>query len=627
MEPAAPAASEAAPGPGPSGAPMGGRNIVIFSDGTGQRGGVFFDEARTNIYKLYRAARSAPDTAIPPERQLAFYDPGLGTQPEGGSFTGPWRTIYNYVSRATGLGLTHNIIDCYAAIIRLWRPGDRIFLFGFSRGAYTVRCLAAALCYCGIPTRMGPGEEMKYDEASSHKLASEAVKSVYQHVSSPRDMQFFEQRKALAARYRERHACAEGPDSFPFFIGVFDTVAALANYGSLAVLAALYAVLVAAICTIAGVFGADRTSWAFGLIFASLCVAGAAYVYTHLKFAFGLPGFHWWETVHLTTFRQKFYDQSLDDRVGYARHAISIDERRADFKRVRWNEPYEVRRDRMERFEQLWFAGDHADIGGGYPENESRLSDIALQWMVEAASKCLGDQGLLVDASVLQLHGAADGMQHDETRTLLFRLAGKSDRDPVPDAPLHPTVVTRFHLPGVLQYDVVAPYRPEALRDHHCFPHAYDNIPLPHQTCRQRIMASLKAWRHTHHDHPLRDRLYLRLKEAFMDRIVSCLALLVLVVALASGIAVLGFQVAGWLQSGAWPRVPLESVLGFIRHAGAGWAGLQKVYDWVLALPLSLVLVIAGFVMFWIGGALSARLYRRAAKAQAKLVTPSQCHP
>ena len=84
-------------------------------------------------------------------------------------------------------------------------------------------------------------------------------------------------------------------------------------------------------------------------------------------------------------------------------------------------------------------------------------------------------------------------MQHDETRNLLFRLAGKSDRDPLPEATLHPIVIERFRHPGgVLQYDVVAPYRPEALRGHHDFPGAYDNIPLPRQTCAQRIRA---AWR------------------------------------------------------------------------------------------------------------------------------------
>jgi uncharacterized protein (DUF2235 family) len=198
-----------------------GRNIVIFSDGTGQRGGVFFDEARTNVYKLYRASRSGPDSSIPPEKQLAFYDPGLGTQSGGdGFFTRTWRTLYNYISQATGLGITHNIIDCYAAIIQLWRLGDRIFFFGFSRGAYTVRCLAAALCYCGIPSRDRPGHPLKRDDASARKLATRAVKSVYQHVSSQRDMQFFGQRKALAQWYREQHACADGPDTVPFFIGV-----------------------------------------------------------------------------------------------------------------------------------------------------------------------------------------------------------------------------------------------------------------------------------------------------------------------------------------------------------------------------------------------------------------------
>jgi uncharacterized protein (DUF2235 family) len=108
---------------------VAGRNIVIFSDGTGQRGGVYFDEARTNIYKLYRAARCGPDSSVPPERQLAFYDPGLGTQTVGTDIlTSLGRTIYNYVSQATGLAITHNIIDCYAAIIELIDSRDEVRL-------------------------------------------------------------------------------------------------------------------------------------------------------------------------------------------------------------------------------------------------------------------------------------------------------------------------------------------------------------------------------------------------------------------------------------------------------------------------------------------------------------------
>ena len=44
-----------------------------------------------------------------------------------------------------GAGLTQKIVDCYVAIIGAWEPNDRIYLFGFSRGAYTVRCLAHVL--------------------------------------------------------------------------------------------------------------------------------------------------------------------------------------------------------------------------------------------------------------------------------------------------------------------------------------------------------------------------------------------------------------------------------------------------------------------------------------------------
>jgi uncharacterized protein (DUF2235 family) len=114
------------------------KNIIIFSDGTGQAGGINFDEARTNVYKLYRACRVGPDTRIDPSEQVAFYDPGLGSAADGGHFKVGWlRTFYNLMSMATGLGITANIIDCYAAIIRLYEKDDRIFLIGFSRGAYT----------------------------------------------------------------------------------------------------------------------------------------------------------------------------------------------------------------------------------------------------------------------------------------------------------------------------------------------------------------------------------------------------------------------------------------------------------------------------------------------------------
>jgi uncharacterized protein (DUF2235 family) len=607
-----------------------GRNIVILSDGTGQRGGVYFDEARTNVYKLFRACRSAPDSCVSPEQQLAFYDPGLGTLPEGGgTLSRVWRRFYNLVSQATGLGITRNIIDCYAALIELWQPGDRIFLFGFSRGAYTVRCLGTALCLCGIPTQRANGKPLKRDPASAKALAAIAVKTVYQHVSSPRDEQFVGQRRALAAKFRSRYQSSSDDSAYPFFIGVFDTVAALTNYGSLGLLAGIYAVGWLALSSgLAWLFGESVAHWAAWLLFDTFCLAVAAYVYTHLKFSFSLRDYHWWETVHLTTFRQRFYDQELNERVKYARHAISIDERRADFARVRWGDPRSfIAGERMPRFRQWWFAGNHADIGGGYPENESRLSDIALQWMIESASDGLGEQGLIVDRSVLRLSPSPTGMQHDETRSLAFRLAGKTERTPVPDAPLHPSVSERFHHePGVQQYDVVSPYRPEALRNHKEFPNAYDDIPLPRQTCAQLIRACIRAWRHARRtsERTRADRFFLLMRGWRMDRFVSCLSLIIMLALVAAGVGLLGYQVLEWLRADAWHSMPLDILLSCIRNWGADWLGLQRVYDWILALPLSLMLILFGLFLFGAGGWLSSYLYRHAALAQQKPVTPAQ---
>ena len=157
------------------------KNILIFSDGTGQAGGIRFDENRTNIYKLYRATRCGPDSNIHPDDQVTFYDPGLGSPADGGFMfgkTGRW--MYNIASQATGLGVTANITDCYAALIRLYRDGDRIFLFGYSRGAYTVRCLAAVIAKCGIPRCLPGGRPVPLDIRGSRKLAEYAVKNVYQ---------------------------------------------------------------------------------------------------------------------------------------------------------------------------------------------------------------------------------------------------------------------------------------------------------------------------------------------------------------------------------------------------------------------------------------------------------------
>ena len=451
------------------------RNIVIYSDGTGQRGGVLFDERRSNIYKLYRATRCGPDSAVDPAEQLAFYHPGIGTLPPGsGGLGNLWRRVYNLVSQALGLGLTGNIIDCYAALVRNWQPGDRIFLFGFSRGAYTVRCLGAVIGLCGIPTKDGE-HPLKRDETTSKCIAKLAVKRVYQHTHSrPRDEatqrqnDLLDQRLELAARFRQKYRSDDGENAnvYPYFIGVYDTVAALSNR----ILAfGLVALSLLAIGCLGGVlFWLFDINWLkFAIVSATLVTLAALVgnLLYRVRWEFGLKKCRWWLPLHLLEWRMKFYDTSLNKKVQYARHALAIDEWRKSFDRVAWGEPSdrpERARGEPEWLQQVWFAGCHSDIGGSYPEEESRLSDIAFKWMLDIAVSV----GLKRDPGVLKLYPDPKGLQHDETRRFPFSLLRNFTRAVPENALLHETVMQRLHAADVLQYDLYKPYRPENLRRH-----------------------------------------------------------------------------------------------------------------------------------------------------------------
>jgi hypothetical protein len=386
------------------------------------------------------------------------------------------------LSQATGLGITANIIDCYAAIIRLWRPGDRIFLFGFSRGAYTVRCLSAVISLCGVPTRDKRGNPLRRDEKTARRIAEKGVKRVYQHTESrktfpkKRQKELFSQREELGRRFRERYASGDpaNPNKaniYPYFIGVFDTVASLAKL-FVAVSMFLAAILLLAFPTWGLLYwlASDIGFWIwFGALGAAgITVAGLLLLTNLIRFEFGLPINGNWRPFHLTKvhFRKvdmELYETDLSVEVSWARHAISIDECRKSFPRVEWGGSYsDKKKEPADWFVQLWFAGNHSDIGGSYLENESRLSDISLKWMLDEAVKA----GLIFDPSVLKLYPDPTGPQHDEARSSLFRWAGSLLRHIPNDALLHPSVLERFKAAEVLDYDIMRPYRPENLRTH-----------------------------------------------------------------------------------------------------------------------------------------------------------------
>ncbi|MER2264623.1 DUF2235 domain-containing protein [Methylobacterium oxalidis] len=498
------------------------KNIVVFSDGTGQDGGVRPEQRVSNVYKMYRVCRTGPDNAIDPAEQVAFYDPGLGTDIGTTAFTAPVRFVQKLLASVTGRGITTNIVDCYEFIINHYRPGDRIFLIGFSRGAYTVRCVANLLRLCGVPTQAANGPLPRFRKAT-RDIAQEAVETVLEHGAGHPRAKYEAERDEQARRFRQRYASdhetgePQRSNVAPYFIGVFDTVAALGARGvrrfliqaGLAIGTALGLALLGLLpaAAVAGILHAvpGLHLWsAFRWLLLAFVVAGGAWLWRRGYLSrrkvihdFPNPGD---VRSHIADWKGENFDRLLSRFVGYARSANAIDETRKDFDRVAWGgiqSGVQVHPDGPARLIQLWFAGNHSDIGGSYPETESRLSDIALEWMVEEAT--LIPEGLKIDGlrapgdatdnPKLHLFPAADGVQHCEISGMhdtiersvpkfLRRFSGSWNwavqvRGIAHDAPVHPTVAERFALPSVPQCGGSGGYRPAALANHDLFKHYY----------------------------------------------------------------------------------------------------------------------------------------------------------
>ena len=167
-----------------------GKNIVICCDGTGSEYGR--DEDNTNVARLF-------ELLIPDDhRQISYYDPGIGTY-------SPLRTsVFGWLEKqllmASGQAIDANILKAYKYLMDYFEPEDRIFLFGFSRGAHTVRELANLIRRCGLLTK------------GSENLIPYAVKIWRSGDESRMD------------RFRDtfsRRSCR------PYFMGAWDTVAAV----------------------------------------------------------------------------------------------------------------------------------------------------------------------------------------------------------------------------------------------------------------------------------------------------------------------------------------------------------------------------------------------------------------
>ena len=320
-----------------------GRKVVVCCDGT------WNDPAdRTNVFRTYDLLRGtltpSDDEPLGDDRRVArgwtpdgekmllYYDTGVGTK--------KWRRGSGGVF---GAGLGENVCQAYAFLAEHWQDGDELYLFGFSRGAFTVRSLSGLLGCAGLPTRFSQG-------------AIDAAWDFYR--TPPRER---EPRDQVLAVYEPKSLTVR-------FLGVYDTV------GSLGV-------------------PVPQLGWLNGLIERAL--GGVI----------------------------RFHDTALGRNVETACQALAIHERRGTFKPVVWSRaPGRVERPDgtvcPQQILQVWFAGSHGNVGGGYPQTD--LSDIAFDWMMRRAV----DQGLLLpeEALAAAVAGNAYGSRYDSDRSWLGRL-------------------------------------------------------------------------------------------------------------------------------------------------------------------------------------------------------------
>lgn len=344
------------------------KRIVICFDGTWNK---LDAKHPTNVVLTAQSIAPTDSNGI---AQTIFYDEGVGTEKterlRGGAF---------------GRGLVKNLADGYRFLIFNYEPGDELYVFGFSRGAYTARSFVGLLGAAGVLAR---------HEASRIWKAIELYKTPNREVLYPGYAQEFRAEYAPAVAVSEDDRkwraingfsdVADVPLLSVRYLGVWDTVGALG-------------------------------------------------IPNHLKLS------------PLFNRRHEFHDTSLSALVQSARHAVAIDERRKTFEPTLWQNLELLNHNKAAEydgepksapFQQVWFPGVHGAVGGG--GDRRGLSDNALEWIWDGARHA----GLKFDSdprsaiySVKPDH--ADPLNNSSDKpSLLWRLIGAvaAERKPGPDA-------------------------------------------------------------------------------------------------------------------------------------------------------------------------------------------------
>ena len=298
------------------------KHIVLCSDGTGNSGG---KKRGTNVWRIFNAI----DRHNAPLRQVTYYDDGVGTD------TLWWPRL---LGGAFGFGLAKNLRQLYSFLVMNYDAEDKVFLFGFSRGAFTVRSLAGMVCRCGVLDR-------DWFLALTRKERDAALRRVLlAYRSAAVDTHADNQQIARTRQFLNLGTLRFRPDRVPIeFLGVWDTVDAV------------------------------------GMPFDDLKIID--WLWRRLRRR-RLWGFH---------------DRTLSRHVHHAYHALALDDERSTFHPNVWSDATKTVGDKDKTVgdkdktvedntrQQVWFAGSHSNVGGGYPKDS--LSLVSLDWMMGNAAR------------------------------------------------------------------------------------------------------------------------------------------------------------------------------------------------------------------------------------------------
>jgi uncharacterized protein (DUF2235 family) len=309
------------------------KKIVVFADGTGNA----FTTQESNVWRLYCALdQTNPD-------QIAHYIEGVGT-----SGFRPFALL----DGATGIGVPSNVRKLYQFISWNWQRGDEIYMFGFSRGAFTIRTLVGLIhsegliphCFSKTPDQSGQDAAQGDMEPASHA----------------------EMRRNARAAWRSYRS--KGPTSWrDTFITI--KIARFIRDIVLGIVHLLGRVLFGhrLYATVAGATKAQKRD-EIPITFVGLFDTVEA---------FGVPIEEFRKAIDFAIWPISFRNTVLSNRVLCARHALSLDDERRTFYPVRFDR---VKSEHPERIKEVWFAGVHSDVGGGYPDGD--LAYVPLRWMM-----------------------------------------------------------------------------------------------------------------------------------------------------------------------------------------------------------------------------------------------------